>query len=130
MRLKIMAPFEIFAEIADVTRVIAETRDGSFALLPRRRDCVAALSPGILTYETGGDGVEKYVAVDEGILVKNGADVMVSVHNAIGGDDLSSLRAAVDKRFLEASETEKSIREVLAKLDTAFVHRFAGLGHA
>ena len=52
MNLKILLPFQIFAEKTGVTRIVAETREGSFGLLPHRLDCVAALAPGILTYET------------------------------------------------------------------------------
>ena len=43
--------------------------EGSFGLLPHRLDCVAALVPGILTYETKEDGTV-YLAVDQGVLVK------------------------------------------------------------
>ena len=63
MTLKVLLPFQIFAERAGVSRIVAETREGSFGLLPHRLDCVAALAPGILTYETEADG-EVYVAVD------------------------------------------------------------------
>jgi F-type H+-transporting ATPase subunit epsilon len=76
MNLKVLLPFGIFAEKAGVSRIIAETREGSFGLLPHRLDCVAALTPGILTYETKEEG-EVYVAVDEGVLVKTGPDVLV-----------------------------------------------------
>ena len=86
MNLKILLPFEIFAEKTDVSRIVAETREGSFGILPHRLDCVAALAPGILTYETQEDGTV-YLAVDEGVLVKAGADVLVSVRHAIGGTD-------------------------------------------
>jgi F-type H+-transporting ATPase subunit epsilon len=55
MNLKILLPFEIFAEKADVLRIVAETLEGSFGILPHRLDCVAALAPGILTYETKED---------------------------------------------------------------------------
>ena len=91
MNLKVLLPFRIFAEETDVFRIIAETREGSFGLLPHRLDCVAALTPGILIYEKKPGG-EVYVAVDEGVLVKIGLDVLVSVHNAIGGTDLDQLR--------------------------------------
>ena len=84
MNLKILLPFKIFAEKTGVLRIVAETREGSFGLLPHRLDCVAALAPGILVYETEAEG-EVYIAVDEGVLVKTGADVLVSVRNAIGG---------------------------------------------
>jgi F-type H+-transporting ATPase subunit epsilon len=71
MNLKILLPFQVFTEKAGVFRIVAEGRQGSFGILPHRLDCVAALAPGILTYETESDG-EVYVAVDEGVLVKTG----------------------------------------------------------
>ena len=62
MNLKILLPFQVFAEQTGVTRIVAETREGSFGLLPHRRDCIAALVPGILIYQTDGDGaVSAYV---------------------------------------------------------------------
>ena len=90
MNLKILLPFQIFAEKTGVSRIVAETREGSFGLLPHRLDCVAALAPGILIYEIDGQG-EVYVAVDEGVLVKTGPDVLVSVRRALGGTDLGRL---------------------------------------
>ena len=128
MNLKILLPFEIFAEHTGVSRIVAETREGSFGLLPHRLDCVAALAPGILIYETQADG-EVFVAVDEGVLVKTGADVLVSVRNAIGGTDLDKLRAAVESEFLNLDEQEKSVRSVMAKLESGFIRRFAAFHH-
>src|SRR5580698_9846716 len=119
MHLKILVPFGIFAEKTGVSRIVAETREGSFGLLPHRRDCVAALTPGILIYETDGEG-EVYVAVDEGVLVKTGPDVLVSVRRAIGGTDLSQLRETVEKEFLALDDQEKSVRQAVAKLETGF----------
>ncbi|MHB8970682.1 MAG: F0F1 ATP synthase subunit A [Pirellulaceae bacterium] len=43
MNLKVLVPFRIFAERTGVARIVAETREGSFGLLPHRLDCVAAL---------------------------------------------------------------------------------------
>ncbi|WP_009206510.1 F0F1 ATP synthase subunit epsilon [Sulfuricella denitrificans] len=128
MNLKILLPFKIFAEKTGVSRIVAESRDGSFGLLPRRLDCVAALAPGILVFETESEG-EVCIAVDEGVLVKTGADVLVSVRNAIGGTDLGKLRAAVEQEFLNLDEQEKSVRSVLAKLESGFVRRFAAFHH-
>jgi F-type H+-transporting ATPase subunit epsilon len=128
MKLSILLPFQIFAEKSGVSRVVAETREGSFGLLPHRRDCVAALAPGILTYETDPEG-ECHVAVDEGVLVKTGPNVLVSVRRAIGGTDLGQLRAAVEKEFLTLDEHEQSARVVVAKLETSLLRRFAALQH-
>lgn len=124
MHLKILLPYKIFAEQRDVTRIVAGTREGTFGLLPNRLDCVAALTPGILTFETAAEG-EVYVAVDEGVLVKSGRVVLVSVRNAIGGMDLGKLRAAVEQEFLNLDEQEIKVRSVLAKMESGFIRRLA-----
>ena len=123
MRLKILLPFQVFAEQESVVRIVAETYQGSFGILPRRLDCAAALAPGILIYETVSDG-EIYLAVDQGVLVKTGTEVFVSVRNAIGGAELGQLRAAVEREFLEFDEREKNVRSVMAKLESGFVRRY------
>jgi len=128
MRLKVLLPFQIFAERAGVSRIVAETRGGSIGLLPRRLDCVAALVPGILVYETEADG-EVCLAVDEGVLVKAGSDVLVSVRRAIGGTDLGALRVAVEKEFLTLDESEQSVRKVMTKLESGFLRRMAAFQH-
>jgi F-type H+-transporting ATPase subunit epsilon len=122
MNLRVLLPFQVFADKGGVSRIVAETRAGSLGLLPRRLDCVAALTPGILTYETGAEG-EVYVAVDEGVLVKTGPDVLVSVRQAIGGTDLGQLREAVEQEFLTLNEHEQSVRSVLAKMESDFIRR-------
>ncbi len=128
MNLKILLPFKIFAEKASVLRIVAGTRTGSFGLLPHRLDCAAALVPGILVFETEAEG-EVYVAVDEGVLVKTGADVLISVRNAIGGIDLDKLHEAVEREFLNLDEQEKNVRSVLTKLESGFIRRFAAFHH-
>ena len=128
MHLKVLLPFQVFTEQIGVTRIVAETSDGSFGLLPQRLDCVAALVPGILIYQTESSG-EVLVAVDEGVLVKTGADVLVSVRRAIGGTDLGQLHAAVEKEFLTLDENEQSVRTAVTKLETGFLRRFATLQH-
>jgi F-type H+-transporting ATPase subunit epsilon len=129
MNLKVLLPFQIFAEKTGVSRIVAESRAGSFGLLPHRLDCVAALAPGILIYETKTEG-EAYVAVDEGVLVKTGSDVLVSVRNAIAGTDLGQLREAVQREFLHLDEREKNVRSVLAKMEGDLMRRMASFHNA
>jgi F-type H+-transporting ATPase subunit epsilon len=124
MQLKVLLPFEIFLQKTDVLRVIAETREGSFGILPHRLDCVAALAPGILTYETQADGVVD-VAVDEGVLVKAGMDVTVSVRRAVAGTDLSKLHDAVKEEFLKLDESDRTLRDTLEKMEGGLFGRFA-----
>jgi F-type H+-transporting ATPase subunit epsilon len=128
MNLKILLPFRIFAEKTGVSRIVAETSDGSFGLLPHRLDCVAALAPGILIYQLETEA-EVYVAVDEGVLVKTGLDVLVSVRNAIGGTDLGQLHEAVDREFLNLNEREQSVRSVMARMESDFIRRLAEFHH-
>ena len=128
MQLKILLPFRVFSVIENVTRIIAEGRQGSFGLLPQRLDCVAALSPGILTYATEGTS-DVYLAVDEGVLIKTGSEVVVSVRHAIGGADLGQLRQAVEKEFVTLNEKQKTVRTVVAKLESGLIRRFAEFHH-
>lgn len=128
MNLKVLLPFRIFTEKTDVLRLSAETRDGSFGLLPHRLDCVAALVPGILSYETESEG-EVFVAVDEGVLVKTGAEVLVSVRRAMAGNDLGQLRAAVEQEYRNLDDQEQNMRTVMAKLEIGFLQRFASFKH-
>ncbi len=128
MNLRILLPFGIFAERIGVSRIVAETSDGSFGLLPHRLDCVAALTPGILICETESAG-EVYVAVDAGVLIKTGPDVLVSVRHAIGGTDLAQLRDSVEQEFLNLDAQEQSVRSAMAKLETGFLRRFATFQH-
>jgi len=128
MNLKVLLPFEIFAEKTGVSRIVAETREGSFGLLPHRLDCVAALAPGILTYQNEAEG-EVFVAVDEGVLVKTGLDVLISVRNAIGGTDLGQLHEAVERQFMNLDEREQGVRSVMARMESDFVRRLAEFHH-
>lgn len=122
MQLKVLLPYQVFAEVAAVKRIVFETREGSFGLLPHRRDCVAALVPGILVLDTTEAG-ETFMAVDEGILVKTGSEVLVSVRRAISGADLSQLRQIVEQEFLALDEQAQSVRAVMRKLETGFLRR-------
>ncbi len=128
MKLKVLLPFQVFAEKDDVKRIVAETQRGSFGILPHRLDCVAALAPGILTYETEAEG-EAYIAIDEGVLVKAGAEVLVSVRNAILGDALGRLREKVDSEFLNLDERERNARSVLAALETRLIRQLLEFQH-
>lgn len=128
MKLEVLLPSRILLARDDVLSIVAETCEGSFGLLPRRLDCVAALVPGILSYETEADG-ESFVAIDDGMLIKVGADVRVSVRRAMQGTDLKTLRAAVDHEFRIRDEQALALRALMTKLETGFVARFADFRH-
>lgn len=120
--LKILLPAEIFIN-QEVTRVIAEAEDGCFCLLPRHIDYVAALVPGLLSFVSQEEN-EEFLAVDEGILVKSGSEILVSTRNAMRGPDLGSLKQTVEEQFLALSEQEKKARSAIAKMESSFIRRF------
>ena len=119
MKLKILLPFKVFAEVKNVRSVTADTNAGSYGFLPQRLDCVAILVPGIFSYETN---TVHYLAVDAGILIKTGSQVLVSVRNAIGGVDLGKLGDAVKNEFLKIDDSEKNVRYVVEKLESGLMN--------
>jgi F-type H+-transporting ATPase subunit epsilon len=126
MNLKILLPYQVFADLKGIKRIVTESLQGSFGLLPHRLDCTAALAPGILMYETEA-GKEVSIAIDEGILVKAGYDVLISVRNAIEGTELGQLHVAVEKEFKNIDEQEKNVRSIMARLEMGFIRRFEEL---
>ena len=129
MRLRILLPFGSFASLADVTRIVVMTPAGSFGLLPQRLDCATVLSPGLLSYSTAGSD-DIHLAIDAGVLVKTGAEVVVCVRHAIAGADLGNLHRAVEQQFLNFSEQEKSTRTTLAKLESGLLRGFSEVQRA
>jgi F-type H+-transporting ATPase subunit epsilon len=126
MRLRVLLPEQILLD-TEVRKVTAEAENGSFGLLPRHVDFVTALVPGILTFITT-DEREEFLAVDEGILVKCGADVRVSTRNAVLGQELGKLKLMIEERFKQVDEFEKKSRDVLHKMEADLVRRFMELG--
>jgi F-type H+-transporting ATPase subunit epsilon len=125
LRLQVLLPTEILVD-EQVSKVIAEAENGSFCLLPRHIDFVAALVPGVLCF-TKHEGEEEFAAIDEGVLVKCGHEVFVSTLNGARGTDLDRLRALVEERFLELDEHERKARTALARLEAGALRGFREL---
>lgn len=127
MRLKILLPTEVLLD-RPVSKIVAEARNGSFGILPRHIDFVAALVPGIVAYFPE-NGTESFVGIDEGILVKRGKEVTISTGRAVAGEDLSSLKQVVEEKFLALDEHERLARSAMARLEAGVVRRFIDLEH-
>jgi F-type H+-transporting ATPase subunit epsilon len=125
MHLRVLLPSQVLID-EEVSKVIAEAENGSFCLLPRHVDIVAALTPGLLSF-TSVDGSEEFIATDEGVLVKHGPDVSVSVRDAVRSADLGLLRLTIHERFEALDDREKRARGALARLEADFVRRFIEL---
>jgi F-type H+-transporting ATPase subunit epsilon len=125
VRLEILQPFGRLATIESVSSIVLITPQGSYGLLPHRRDCAAVLAPGLLSYTTAAG--EAHVATDAGVLTKIDDQVQVCVRRAIQGVDLGELHRAIEREFFNLSEQEKSARAALAQLESGLVRRLLEL---
>jgi F-type H+-transporting ATPase subunit epsilon len=126
MNLKILLPGGVMLN-EEVKKIIAEAVNGSFCLLPHHIDFVAALVPGILSFVTA-TGQEVFLAVDEGVLVKAGQEVLVSSARAVPGTELGKLKETVERVFRNIDDQEKVARSTMAKLEADLVRGFLELG--
>jgi len=124
MKLKVLLPTQVFME-HEVSKVSGEALNGSFTILPRHLDFVTALQPGLLYFESRKK--ETFLAVDQGILLKAGAEVLVSVRSAVQAEDLRDVRRKVEQKYQKLNEREKKSRSVLAKFESDFIRRFLEL---
>ena len=121
MRLKVFLPMKVLID-QEVTKIVAEAENGSLGILPKHIDFVATLSPGILSFESGGE--EEFMAIDEGVLVKCATEVMVSTRKAVRSRNLGELKRTVEEEFGTLNERERKTRSILAKLEADFTKRF------
>jgi F-type H+-transporting ATPase subunit epsilon len=124
MKLKVLLPTQVLLE-EEVSKISGEALNGSFTILPRHLDFVTVLQPGLLYFESGEK--ESFLAVDKGVLMKAGAEVLVSVRSAVQAEGLKDVREKVKKRYQELNEREKKSRSVLAKFESDFIRRFLEL---
>ncbi len=126
MNLKVVTPNQTVVDMR-VEKATVEGRDGSRTYLPRHIDFVTAIVPSVMSWQPP-DGEEQFAAVDEGILVKAGDELLVSTTYAVYGPDLGQLRETVEEQFEQRGEREKTARTSLARLEASIVRRFMELG--
>jgi len=126
MKLKIFLPTRIFLETAAAS-VTATALNGSFGLRPNHIDFVSALAPGLLGYRPSQESEERFVAIDRGILIKQGDEVRVSVRNAVSDAPLEDLIDVVEERFAELDNQERQVKTAVARLESDFLRRFMQL---
>ena len=80
MQLKISIPSKIILDTS-IEKIVAEDSLGSFCILPKHIDCIRILVPCIITYLSSN--TEKYIAVDEGCLIKCKEEIQISTKNSI-----------------------------------------------
>ncbi len=125
MKLLLSVPTGIVLDIPAM-KVSGESDRGSFTLLPRHADGAMLLRPGLLSY-VGEGGVEVFVAVDEGVLVKAGPEVRAACQRAVVAGELADARSALMRHLHERSEHERKTRSVLMALEADVLRRLGEL---
>lgn len=125
MQVKMVLPYKTILDIPCM-KITAPGQGGMFQILPRHVDLTWTLVPGILEIQ---DLQEKilYYAVNKGVLVKVGPQVMISTFQAIQGESLEALHQAVQENFIKLSEREREAQLLLAKLESDTIKRFMEL---
>lgn len=125
MKLKLLMPTQVVVN-ENVAKVVVDGEHGSFCLLPQHVDFLAATVPGLLAFEDE-TGREQFAAVDEGILVKRGDEVLISTGQAVRGGALDELRKTVRDEFTVLDERERAARSATAKLEAGFLRSYLEL---
>ena len=121
MKLTVNLPSRVFLDVK-AERIGAEGPMGGFTLRPRHIDMASPLVPGLLWYVPDGEHRE-YLAVSEGMLVKLGDEVLVSVRAAARGE-LGTLRHKVRELSAELDTQERTARTAVARMEAGFLRRF------
>lgn len=128
MQLKVLTPTSVVVD-EPAQKLVAVAENGSFGMLPDHIDFLSSLVPGLFAF-TAESGEEVFLAVDEGLLVKRGSDVLVSVRRALRGGELESLRETVDAEFRKLNERQRVARSAVAKLESDFMRRLLEVGES
>lgn len=126
MRLQVLVPTRVQVD-QQARKITAEGAEGSFSLLPQHIDIVSTLRPGLLSFVDEQEQ-ETFLAVDGGVLVKQGDRVRVSTPRAAQGP-LGELQRTIDEQFRQITEQQQQARSAVEKMQADFVRRFIELEH-
>lgn len=122
MRLTITTPLAVAVD-EDVRTVRAEDASGSFGILPGHADLLTSLAVSVVAWTTQG-GARRYCAVRRGVLtVAGGQRVQIATREAVLGEDLQTLHAAVLGRLRAELETERTERVESLRLHLAAIRQ-------
>lgn len=110
MKLTITTPLTVAVEEDGVLVLSAEDASGSFGIQPGHADFLTSLAVSVVSWRSRG-GTRHYCAVRGGVLtVSDGREVAVATREAVTGDDLATLDAAVLSRFQANAEADRAER--------------------
>jgi F-type H+-transporting ATPase subunit epsilon len=124
MLLKVLTPIDILTK-EKVIKVVGEGANGFFGILPRHIDFITKIVPSIIVYvDEHGKG---YIAVDEGILVKQKDQIQVSVREAFESRNLGQIHDTMNEHLSKFEEEESQMGIETTKLELGIVKSFYDL---
>ena len=102
LNLKVYVPDRLFLE-ETILKVKLIGKEGSFTILPKHLDYISSFNDGVLMY-LDLENNKRYLAINQGILVKVGREVKLSLFHAIEGSDLNKLKENVKELALKSDE--------------------------
>jgi len=123
MRLQIVTPLAVEADLADIASVRADDRTGSFMILPHHADFITVLAITVVEWFTA-TGEKGHIAVRGGILRVEGGDlVQIATRQAVSGPTLEKLGTAVLDQLRDEAETEAKTRVAATRLHMGLIRQ-------
>lgn len=123
MRLTITTPLSVAVEEDGVLVLSAEDASGSFGIQPGHTDFLTSLAVSVVSWRSSG-GTRHYCAVRGGVLtVSGGTEAAIATREAVTGDDLATLDAAVLSRFQADAEADRVERVDSTRLQLSAIRQ-------
>ena len=125
MKVRILSPIgPVLDEEAE--KISFESLSGSRTFLPNHIDTVSALPPNIVSVRTTAHK-DIYLACTQGVLVKQGSQVLISVHKAVIGNDLNNLATLIKTEFAQDEDNRRQVNTAIARLEAQLSRGFVNL---
>jgi F-type H+-transporting ATPase subunit epsilon len=110
LTLTVATPSRVWFDAVEIVSLRAEDETGSFGIRAGHADFVTLLTRSVVRW-TCADGITRYCAVDGGVLlVSRGAEISIACREAIPGDSLESLEAAVRRHHAVEDDAARRAR--------------------
>ena len=125
MKVRILTPIGVVLD-EEAEKISFESLSGSHTFFPHHIDTVSALPQNIVTVRTTKQK-NIYVACTQGVLVKQGEQVLLSAHKAVIGEDLNNLAKLIQTEFAQDEENRRQVNSAIARLETQLSRGFMNL---
>ncbi len=123
MKLTITTPLAVVVQEDGVLVLSAEDSSGGFGIQPHHADFLTSLAVAVVSWKSG-DEARHYCAVRGGVLtVTGGREIAIATREAIVGEDLATLDAAILDRFQADADAERAERVDSTRLQLSAIRQ-------